>query len=257
MKKFRYIWLVLAMAVIVATLFAVMVSGSKKAEDPVIFLSISELFDFPEISGENVSRAEALHMLLVIAGEDKNASEASVESYFTDVKDNVKKEADYAYSKGIVFGDGDGLFFPNNEITLEEMLAMVLRVLGEDPADTETTFSLADTLKIYPDSASNSLCFFLSEEQCGEILWNLMNTEKPGAEGATFADALVSAGVIPDGAVSSIYDEIDYDFDAPHDVITNHIGESTSDTEPETTKPAVTTKPEVTTEGGWSPIWRP
>lgn len=260
MKKYRYVWVVLMVAIITAVVFAVVTSSTIKTQDELLFESLSDLFDFPEISGVNVTRSEALHMLLCVIGEDDDASGATFESHFTDVSGTKKKEADYAYKKGIVFGDGDNRFFPDNEATLGEMLTMVLRVLGENPSDVNEAFALADSNKIYPDSASNSLRFLLSQNQCGEILWNLLNSEKPGADGATFAEVLEGNGTIPSGAVDSIGSIVNYDFNASHDVATRRIYESAAESTtkpPETTKPVETTTPEVTTEGGWSPIWKP
>lgn len=254
MKKLKPVLIALTAAVLAAVLFAVITAVNEKPQDEALYVSLAGLFGFDGDENDLLTRADALHMLLCVINEDNAALDADSPSFFSDVSGTSKKEADYAFANGIAVGDGEALFFPDRGITLEEMLSMVLRVLGSAPADGAEALELADSLRIYPQCDINLMRFEITRGQCAEILWNLLNSAKPGAGSATYADALVSAGKYASSDFDEIRTSVQYDFDAQHTVLTDKIFETTT---ADTGEKESTGKDTTDDESGWSPIWRP
>lgn len=115
----------------------------------------------------NVTRAEFARMLVQLRGEKST----EVKENFTDVSpsDWFYKDVASLAASGIIKGDGDGTFRPNDTITRQEAAVMIARAIngGKDvdkfndstgkPIDTETSFIDDEAIAVWADGAINSL----------------------------------------------------------------------------------------------------
>ena len=117
----------------------------------------------------NVTRAEFARMLVQLRGE--SVKEADLKENFSDVKpsDWFYKDVATLASLGIVKGDGNGTFRPDDTITRQEAAVMIAKAIngGKDvdkfdattgkAIDTETTFTDDEAIAIWADGAVNAL----------------------------------------------------------------------------------------------------
>lgn len=117
----------------------------------------------------NVTRAEFARMLVQLRGE--SVKEADLKENFSDVKpsDWFYKDVATLASLGIVKGDGNGTFRPDDTITRQEAAVMIAKAIngGKDvdkfdattgkALDTETTFTDDEAIAIWADGAVNAL----------------------------------------------------------------------------------------------------
>lgn len=79
---------------------------------------------------QRITRAEFTKMALVIKGEEQIAKQSNKKGLlFYDVPEHhwAKSYIDYASEKGYIKGNGDHSFRPNQSITYEEMIAIIVR----------------------------------------------------------------------------------------------------------------------------------
>lgn len=101
--------------------------------------------DFNYNPSDTVSRGDFVVNLLKLTDVYDMAYKANSVSYFEDVaaaRSDAKAIA-FAYQRGIVSGNGDGMFHPDEPITAEQAMVMLLRALGYGP--------LCDLNGGYPD----------------------------------------------------------------------------------------------------------
>lgn len=117
----------------------------------------------------NVTRAEFARMLVQLRGE--SVKEADLKENFSDVNpsDWFYKDVATLASLGIVKGDGNGTFRPDDTITRQEAAVMIAKAIndGKDvdqfysntgkPKDTKTTFKDDKAIAIWADGAVKTL----------------------------------------------------------------------------------------------------
>lgn len=214
----------------------------------------------------NIARIDALKSLLCVIGEIENAEKYEGNIDFCDINGDSAPYVSYASELGIIIGDGNGFFYPDKAITLEEMLIMSLRTLGYTDIDEDNVYSLAENAQLYTYTHDDSLYFYLNGGRMAEILWNLLSAEISGSE-STYAQLLMEIGMIDSERYGEALASVSYVFGDTTNARTYALTEETESqpettnpetTKPETTKPETTTKPSNTENNdGWSPIWRP
>lgn len=117
----------------------------------------------------NVTRAEFARMLVQLRGE--SVKEADLKENFSDVNpsDWFYKDVATLASLGIVKGDGNGTFRPDDTITRQEAAVMIAKAIngGKDvdqfysntgkPKDTKTDFKDDTSIAVWADGAVNTL----------------------------------------------------------------------------------------------------
>ena len=106
---------------------------------------------------ENVSRAEFIKMLVTALG-----IEGSKPAPFTDTEKGAWYAGyiDRAYSAGIIFGNPDGAFCPNDSISRQDMAVIIYRAAEKYFSDSDTA-AFADSADIapYAEKAVGALYF--------------------------------------------------------------------------------------------------
>jgi len=84
---------------------------------------------------DNIKRSEVAKMAVTALGLEDVANASSDKSRFPDVADDhwATGYINVAHSQGIVIGDPDGNFRPNDSITYAEAMAIMVRILGYTP----------------------------------------------------------------------------------------------------------------------------
>lgn len=102
---------------------------------------------------KSMTRIEAVKLITAMTGFDENAPGKEYECPFTDVDEKDRAYIGYAYKKGWIKGVGDNLYMPDDNITRECFLAIVLRSLGYiDSVSFEwyNPYDRANAAGIYP-----------------------------------------------------------------------------------------------------------
>ena len=111
------------------------------------------------------------------AVETWNAEKKS--GVFTDVKD-YGTAIDYAYTKGIIAGRGNGIFDPDGAIIYQDMLVMAVRALGYETKDMAYPYGYilaAQKLDLDADVENVNFKAALTRGETSQIIWNMLNTE--------------------------------------------------------------------------------
>lgn len=106
---------------------------------------------------ENVTRAEFVKLLVLSLGKGESTQNAG----FADVSENAWYYGfvNTAYELGIVNGDENGYFYPDNNITRQDMAVMIARATGENnEAVSEGMFSDFEEISDYAKSSVLKLC---------------------------------------------------------------------------------------------------
>lgn len=85
---------------------------------------------------DNMTRAEFAKVATTITGNDRVADAFSGSSKMSDVSADhwAAKYIDCCFNLGLMTGDGDGSFRPDDTITLDECIKTVITVMGYEPA---------------------------------------------------------------------------------------------------------------------------
>lgn len=128
--------------------------------------AITELYERKIVNGrsenmfmpeENVTRAEFVKLLVLSLGKGESTQNAG----FADVSENAWYcgFVNTAYELGIVNGDENGYFYPDNNITRQDMAVMIARATGENSdAVSEGMFSDFEEISDYAKSYVLKLC---------------------------------------------------------------------------------------------------
>lgn len=111
------------------------------------------------------------------AVETWNAEKKS--GVFTDVK-AYGTAIDYAYTKGIIAGRGNGIFDPDGAIIYQDMLVMAVRALGYETKDMAYPYGYilaAQKLDLDADVENVNFKAALTRGETSQIIWNMLNTE--------------------------------------------------------------------------------
>ncbi|MBP3581103.1 MAG: S-layer homology domain-containing protein [Clostridia bacterium] len=133
---------------------------------------------------KTVTRAEFVKMAVSASVNKEKAKNNSVSySLFPDVK-NTFWGAGYistAIESGLVNGYLDGTFRPNNDVTLEEGVTIVLRLLGYTTSDFKGSYPASQLEKYTELELDKNISAVkgdkLTREECMILLYNLLNTK--------------------------------------------------------------------------------
>lgn len=123
----------------------------------------------------------ALFFAQAISGETTvetwNAEKTS--SVFTDVK-AYGTAIDYAYTRGIIAGRGNGIFGPDDPITYQDMLVMAVRALGYETKDMAYPYGYilaAQKLGLTDNIENVNFKAALTRGETSQIIWDMLTTE--------------------------------------------------------------------------------
>ncbi|NCB51090.1 MAG: S-layer homology domain-containing protein [Clostridia bacterium] len=129
-----------------------------------------------------VTRAQFAKMMVAASSYKDTVSSSSSSSPFKDVK-YTHWAASYvraAVSAGWVTGYTDGTFRPDNDVTLEEVVSAILKMLGYASSDFVGSFPEAQLSKYaalgLSDNISKTQGQYLSRQDCMNLFYNLMGT---------------------------------------------------------------------------------
>ncbi len=97
---------------------------------------------------KTLTREQAVTILVRLLGEEENVLESKFDGKFTDVADNrwSYPYVMYCYENNITKGTGDNTFSPEDEVTAEQFVTLVMRLMGYE--DTEPENALEESVYI-------------------------------------------------------------------------------------------------------------
>ncbi len=145
-------------------------------------------------SGENISRAELAQMLVQASGYADTVGNGYGYSLYSDVKADHPQAAyiKIAIEEGWLTGYIDGTFRPDQNISLEEAITAILKLLGYDSSQLVGSFpsaqlSKADSLGLM-DGLNSAQGQLINTEQIATIFYNAMLAKT--SEGAVYGTSL-------------------------------------------------------------------
>jgi len=153
--------------------------------DYLVSLGIMDDVETPEDFYKNLTRGRYVDILIRFLGVDPQEVNLKTSSIVYDVTEYMDfYEAVYvAIDLGIVNGNGDGTFLPDEEITISDAIVMLLRALkysskAENFGPYPTGYNvLATQLGLY--KGVNLSDDKLSLEECANILYNALEIDAP------------------------------------------------------------------------------
>lgn len=209
MKKLLSIFLALCLLTGALTALAAEPSEAAAAEDTpqqmadaLYLLGLFQGSDKGYELDRELTRVEAITLVVRMVGAEKEAMEGSYTHPFTDVPDWADPYVAYAYTKGITkgitAGTGELLFGSNDLVTGSQFLTFVLRVLGYQDANDGTgdftwdaPYTLAETIGLAASSAEDKS---FVRGGAVEIIWSALSMQMKD-QTDTLADTLMEKGV--------------------------------------------------------------
>lgn len=189
MRNFKK-FLALVMATLMILSAAVITTGAATAKTDyteaakhLVALKIMKGDEKGNLMLENgVTRYQAaLFFAQALSGETSvdvwNATKTSV--HFTDVK-SYGTAIDYAYSRGIIAGRGNGIFGPDDQITYQDMLVMAVRALGYETENMSYPYGYilaAQKLGLTDNIDNVNFTAPLTRGETAQLIWDTLNTE--------------------------------------------------------------------------------
>lgn len=132
-----------------------------------------------------VTRAEMAKLLVVALGLDAGADLLTGESEFADVATShwAIGFINVATQYGLIKGDGDGNFRPDDTVNYAEVATMALRALNytkvvEEKGQWPTNYlNKANELKLFEDVAEFKASEGAKRGEVAQILWNMVNSQ--------------------------------------------------------------------------------
>ena len=192
MKKFLAIFLAVVMTVsMVSTAFAARYTDVANSDYNAAIENLSGLGvisgydDGSYQPGKVITRAEMAKLLVVSLGLDVGASVLQGKSSFDDVPTThwATGYIAVAVQYGLIKGDGDGNFRPDDTVNYAEAATMVLRALGYDRVVDKTGvwptnyLNKANELKIFDEVGSFTGANGATRGTVAQMMWNMMNTQ--------------------------------------------------------------------------------
>ena len=145
-----------------------------------------------------LTREQSAVMLVRLNGEEDKLLEADFEEYFTDVKKTRWSfpYVMYCYKNEITKGTGNNTFTPESDVTAEEYITLVLRMLGYTESAPETAFDDAIENMIVSSNDVKNLkkSDKFTREQMVYITYKSLQTKT--VKGELFANVLTDKGTI-------------------------------------------------------------
>jgi len=144
----------------------------------------------------SLTRAQSATMLVRLLGEEETALASKESSRFADVPDEhwAAPYVMYCFQSGITKGTGEDTFSPEQDITAQEFVTLVLRLMGYE-AEPETALDIAVDTELFGTQIQRELSGnpFLRDDMvyiCYRALKTLCK------DGEALSEKLVDAGVI-------------------------------------------------------------
>ena len=169
---------------------------------------------------KTLTRAESATMLVRLLGAEEKATSAEYEPIFADVQKDkwYYTYIMYCYENEITKGTGVSAFSPDDTVTAEQFVTLVLRLLGYTDVEPETAFKTANEVGLFGTKFSRQL------KESEEFLRNEMvyiayrSLKTKTYEGDVLAVGLGELGVLSQTEVKKFniyaYDDINDFLDA-------------------------------------------
>lgn len=145
-----------------------------------------------------LTREQSAVMLVRFNGAEENVLKEKFEETFTDVKSSRWSfpYVMYCYEKEITKGTGNNTFTPESDVTAEEYITLVLRMLGYTDSAPETAFddAIENMLISSDDVKSLKKSNKFTREQMVYITYRSLQTKT--VKGELFANVLADKGAI-------------------------------------------------------------
>lgn len=145
-----------------------------------------------------LTREQSAVMLVRLNGEEDKVLKADFEEVFTDVKSSRWSfpYVMYCYENNITKGTGNNTFTPESDVTAEEYITLVLRMLGYTESAPETAFDDAiENMLISSNDVKNlKNSDKFTREQMVYITYKSLQTKT--VKGELFANVLTDKGTI-------------------------------------------------------------
>ena len=153
-----------------------------------------------------LTREQSAVMLVRLNGAEENVLKEKFDEAFTDVKSSRWSfpYVMYCYEKEITKGTGNNTFTPESDVTAEEYITLVLRMLGYTESAPETAFDDAiENMLISSDDVKNlKKSDKFTREQMVYITYRSLQTKT--IKGVLFAEQLSKKGVITSKQASEL-----------------------------------------------------
>ena len=108
---------------------------------------------------KTLTRAESATMLVRLLGAEITATTSKYETVLSDVPEDKWHYSYimYCYEKGITKGTGADTFSPDDTVTAEQFVTLVLRALGYSDAEPENAFVTANRVGLFGTKFSEQL----------------------------------------------------------------------------------------------------
>ena len=108
---------------------------------------------------KTLTRAESATMLVRLLGAEITATTSKYETVLSDVPEDkwYYTYIMYCYDKGITKGTGTDTFSPDDTVTAEQFVTLVLRALGYSDAEPENAFVTANSVGLFGTKFSKQL----------------------------------------------------------------------------------------------------
>ena len=171
---------------------------------------------------KTLTRAESATMLVRLLGAEITATTSKYETVLSDVPEDkwYYTYIMYCYEKGITKGTGTDTFSPDDTVTAEQFVTLVLRALGYSDAEPETAFVTANKVGLFGTKFSKQLEEserFLRNEMV-YIAYRSLKTMTP--DGEVLAVKLGRLGVLTDSQVKKFNI---YEFEDINDFLDSYI----------------------------------
>ena len=152
---------------------------------------------------KTLTRAESATMLVRLLGAEIRATTSKYETVLSDVPEDkwYYTYIMHCYEKGITKGTGADTFSPDDTVTAEQFVTLVLRALGYSDAEPENAFTTANKVGLFGTKFSKQLEEsekFLRNEMV-YVAYRSLKTMTP--DGEVLAVRLGRLGVLTDSQV--------------------------------------------------------
>lgn len=147
---------------------------------------------------KTLTREQAVTILVRLLGEEKNVLDAEFDEVFTDVESNrwSYPYVMYCYENNITKGTGDDTFSPEDEVTAEQFVTLVMRLMGYEDIEPDVALEESVYISMLNTEVVRELeknANFLRDDMVYVVYRSLMCNM---SDGTRLADFLAEKGVI-------------------------------------------------------------
>lgn len=147
---------------------------------------------------KTLTREQAVTILVRLLGEEENVLDAEFDEVFTDVESNrwSYPYIMYCYENDITKGTGEDTFSPEEEVTAEQFVTLVMRLMGYEDTEPDNALTQSVYIGMLNTQVVRELeksANFLRDDMVYVVYRSLMCNMY---DGARLADFLAEKGVI-------------------------------------------------------------